>query len=195
MNWIKLNNQVIIKDNEGKYQLDKDKEALNSYLDEYISPKIKKFNNLEEKIVIQNKINKLRELESLLKQSPKNCTLEKVRNLFRENYQIAKDLALIVKDDSLVASIFHPTTTQDPTLLLNSNGKNWIQELTKTYEEQQKHTSFTHEKKDLNAINARQPFKAWQYRNRREQLLAFSAQLKKQPELELSTLRQSYRDE
>lgn len=33
MNWIKLNNQVIIKDNEGKYQLDKDKEALNSYLD------------------------------------------------------------------------------------------------------------------------------------------------------------------
>ena len=28
MNWIKLNNQVIIKDNEGKYQLDKDKEAL-----------------------------------------------------------------------------------------------------------------------------------------------------------------------
>ena len=47
MNWIKLNNQVIIKDNEGKYQLDKDKEALNSYLDEYISPKIKKFNNLE----------------------------------------------------------------------------------------------------------------------------------------------------
>lgn len=151
-------------------------------------------NNLEEKIVIQNKINKLRELESLLKQSPKNCTLEKVRNLFRENYQIAKDLALIVKDDSLVASIFHPTTTQDPTLLLNSNGKNWIQELTKTYEEQQKHTSFTHEKKDLNAINARQPFKAWQYRNRREQLLAFSAQLKKQPELELSTLRQSYRE-
>ena len=50
MNWIKLNNQVIIKDNEGKYQLDKDKEALNSYLDEYISPKIKKFNNLEEKL-------------------------------------------------------------------------------------------------------------------------------------------------
>ena len=34
MNWIKLNNQVIIKDNEGKYQLDKDKEAKNSYLDE-----------------------------------------------------------------------------------------------------------------------------------------------------------------
>ena len=33
MNWIKLNNQVIIKDNEGKYQLDKDKEALNSYLE------------------------------------------------------------------------------------------------------------------------------------------------------------------
>ena len=50
MNWIKLNNQVIIKDNEGKYQLDKDKEALNSYLDEYISPKINKFNNLVEKL-------------------------------------------------------------------------------------------------------------------------------------------------
>ncbi|WP_416908262.1 hypothetical protein, partial [Paraclostridium sordellii] len=32
MKYIKLNNEVIIKDKEGKYQLEKDKEALRSYL-------------------------------------------------------------------------------------------------------------------------------------------------------------------
>lgn len=50
MNWIELNNQVIIKDEDGKYQLGKDKEALKSYIEEYVNPKLKKFNNIEERI-------------------------------------------------------------------------------------------------------------------------------------------------
>lgn len=50
MNWIELNNQVIIKDNEGKYQLEKDKEALESYLNEYVKPRLKNFNSIEERL-------------------------------------------------------------------------------------------------------------------------------------------------
>lgn len=50
MNYIKLNNEVIIKDKQGKYQLEKDKEALNSYLEEYINPRMKKFENLETRL-------------------------------------------------------------------------------------------------------------------------------------------------
>lgn len=41
MNWIELNNQVIIKNEQGKYQLEKDKEALSSYIEEFIQPKLK----------------------------------------------------------------------------------------------------------------------------------------------------------
>ncbi|MGL5755800.1 MAG: class 1b ribonucleoside-diphosphate reductase subunit alpha [Paraclostridium sp.] len=57
MKYIKLNNQVIIKDNQGKYQLEKDKEALKSYIEEYINPRIKEFNNIEERLnyLIENK--------------------------------------------------------------------------------------------------------------------------------------------
>ena len=50
MKWIELNNQVVIKDDNGHLQLDKDKEALKYYLDEYIEPKMYKFNNLKERI-------------------------------------------------------------------------------------------------------------------------------------------------
>ena len=50
MKHIELNNQVIIKDANGKLQLDKDKEALNVYLSDYIEPKIKQFNTFEDKI-------------------------------------------------------------------------------------------------------------------------------------------------
>ncbi|MGO0905857.1 class 1b ribonucleoside-diphosphate reductase subunit alpha [Clostridioides difficile] len=50
MNWIEFNNQVIIKNEQGKYQLEKDKEALSSYIEEFINPKLKKFNNLEERL-------------------------------------------------------------------------------------------------------------------------------------------------
>lgn len=50
MNWIELNNQVIIKDEHGKYQLEKDIEALNCYLDEYIKPRLKVFDSLEDRL-------------------------------------------------------------------------------------------------------------------------------------------------
>ncbi|CEP95721.1 ribonucleoside-diphosphate reductase subunit alpha (Ribonucleotide reductase large subunit) [[Clostridium] sordellii] len=50
MKYIKLNNEVIIKDKEGKYQLEKDKEALRSYLKEYINPRMKKFKNQEQRL-------------------------------------------------------------------------------------------------------------------------------------------------
>ena len=50
MNWIELNNQVIIKDEFGRYQLEKDKEALKSYIEEYVTPKLMKFNSLEERL-------------------------------------------------------------------------------------------------------------------------------------------------
>ncbi|HBF5156795.1 TPA: class 1b ribonucleoside-diphosphate reductase subunit alpha [Clostridioides difficile] len=50
MNWIELNNQLIIKNEQGKYQLEKDKEALSSYIEEFIQPKLRKFNNLEERL-------------------------------------------------------------------------------------------------------------------------------------------------
>lgn len=57
MKYIKLNNQVIIKDKQGKYQLEKDKEALKSYIEEYINPRMKEFNNIEERLsyLIENK--------------------------------------------------------------------------------------------------------------------------------------------
>lgn len=50
MNWVELNNQVIIKDDKGKYQLEKDKEALDVYIKEYIYPKLKQFSSIEEKL-------------------------------------------------------------------------------------------------------------------------------------------------
>ena len=50
MKWIELNNQVVIRDDNGRLQLDKDKEALKAYLDEHIEPKTYKFNSLKERI-------------------------------------------------------------------------------------------------------------------------------------------------
>lgn len=50
MKWIELNNQVVIRDDNGRLQLDKDKEALKAYLDEHIEPKTYKFSNLKERI-------------------------------------------------------------------------------------------------------------------------------------------------
>lgn len=50
MNWIELNNQVIIKDELGRYQLEKDKEALECYINEYVTPKLKKFNSIEQRL-------------------------------------------------------------------------------------------------------------------------------------------------
>ena len=50
MKWLELNNQVIIRNNEGHLQLEKDKEALNCYMEDYVHKKSKKFNNILSKI-------------------------------------------------------------------------------------------------------------------------------------------------
>ena len=50
MKWLELNNQVIIRNNEGHLQLEKDKEALNCYMEDYVYKKSKKFNNILSKI-------------------------------------------------------------------------------------------------------------------------------------------------
>lgn len=50
MKHIELNNQVMIKDENGKLQLHKDIEALNVYLEEVINPKILKFDSLKERL-------------------------------------------------------------------------------------------------------------------------------------------------
>lgn len=50
MKHIELNNQVIIRDSNGKLQLEKDIEALNAYIKEVIKPKLKNFNSTLDKI-------------------------------------------------------------------------------------------------------------------------------------------------
>lgn len=50
MKWIEKNNEVIIRDENGLFQLEKDKEALQLYLEESVYPRLKKFNNYAEKI-------------------------------------------------------------------------------------------------------------------------------------------------
>ena len=50
MNWIELNNQVIIKDSYGKYQLEKDKEALDSYIKENIDLRLRKFKDINDRL-------------------------------------------------------------------------------------------------------------------------------------------------
>ena len=50
MNWIELNNQVIVRDKDGKYQLDKDKEALEAYLEYSVKVRMKEFSTIKEKI-------------------------------------------------------------------------------------------------------------------------------------------------
>ena len=90
MNYIELNNQVIIRDENGKYQLNKDKEALKSYLEDYIEPRMRKFNNLKERLdfSIKNKIDKEKQKlislnEILQARSP--------INILRKGYAIIKD--------------------------------------------------------------------------------------------------------
>lgn len=50
INWIELNNQVIVRDNEGKYQLDKDKEVLEVYLKYSVKKRFKTLNTINEEI-------------------------------------------------------------------------------------------------------------------------------------------------
>lgn len=55
--YIELNNEVIVRDRHGKYQLSKDKEALDAYLSDSIDKRMKKFSSEDEKIqyLIDNK--------------------------------------------------------------------------------------------------------------------------------------------
>ena len=57
MNHIELNNQVIIRDDNGQLQLHKDKEALEAYLNGPIKEKLRKFDSLEKRLnyLVENK--------------------------------------------------------------------------------------------------------------------------------------------
>lgn len=50
MRWIELNNEVMQKDSNGNYSFHKDKEAIKLYEEEYILPKIKRIDNIVEKL-------------------------------------------------------------------------------------------------------------------------------------------------
>ncbi len=152
-------------------------------------------NKLEEKIVIQNKINKLKELESLLKQSPKKCNHDEINQFFQKHPYLRIDIKSLLIDsgnDLLVNPILYPSTDQHLTLFFDGNGKNWIYELTKKYENEQKHVSFAHDKKELNEIRTQTPYQLWKYRTRREQLEAFTSSLKQHPSLSFPELQSQY---
>lgn len=48
--YIELNNEVIVRDRHGKYQLEKDKEALAAYLEDSINKRMLKFSSLKERL-------------------------------------------------------------------------------------------------------------------------------------------------
>ncbi|SQA14971.1 Ribonucleoside-diphosphate reductase subunit alpha [Streptobacillus moniliformis] len=49
MKWVYLNNEIMVKDSEGKLQIEKDKEAVYSYFIDYINKNTVFFHNLKEK--------------------------------------------------------------------------------------------------------------------------------------------------
>ena len=55
-NWITLNNEIMVKDEDGNFNLNKDKEAVRAFFLDYINVKLRSFLNLREKIdfLIQN---------------------------------------------------------------------------------------------------------------------------------------------
>ena len=122
MNWIELNNQVIIKDEEGKYQLEKDKESLESYIKEYVTPRLKKFNNLEERVtyLIENNyyseevINKysmefIEKVYKLINDSNFKFQSYMSANKFYQNYALKSDDGKIIletyNDKVLIVSL------------------------------------------------------------------------------------------
>ncbi len=50
MKWVELNNEVLMRDEEGKYQLHKDKEALKCYIKESVNARMMHFASIEERI-------------------------------------------------------------------------------------------------------------------------------------------------
>ncbi|WP_297135280.1 class 1b ribonucleoside-diphosphate reductase subunit alpha [Terrisporobacter sp.] len=122
MNWIELNNQVIIKDKEGKYQLEKDQESLESYIKDYVTPRLKKFNNLEERLtyLIENDyyceevINKynmpfIEKVYKLIKESNFKFKSYMSANKFYQNYALKSNDGKIIletyNDKVLIVSL------------------------------------------------------------------------------------------
>ena len=122
MNWIKLNNQVIIKDEDGKYQLEKDKEALYSYIKEYVTPRLREFNSIEERLeyLIENNyyseevINKyslefIKKLEEEIKKYDFKFQSYMSGNKFYGNYALKSDDGKVIletyNDKVLIVSL------------------------------------------------------------------------------------------
>ena len=122
MNWIELNNQVIIKDKEGKYQLEKDKEALNSYIKEYVTPRLLRFENIEEKLKYlvdnnyysENVINKynmsfIKKVYDLIESNNFKFQSYMSANKFYQNYALKSDNKKIIletyNDKVLIVSL------------------------------------------------------------------------------------------
>ena len=122
MNWIELNNQVIIKDKESKYQLEKDKESLECYIKDYVTPRLKKFNNLEERLtyLIENNyyseevINKysmrfMEKVYKLINDSNFKFQSYMSANKFYQNYALKSDDGKIIletyNDKVLIVSL------------------------------------------------------------------------------------------
>ena len=122
MNWIELNNQVIIKNKEGKYQLEKDKEALYSYINEYIKPRTKVFNSLEERLsyLIDNNyyskeviekydIDFIKEIERIIKNYGFKFNSYMSANKFYQNYALKtndnKEILESYNDKALIVSL------------------------------------------------------------------------------------------
>lgn len=122
MNWIELNNQVIIKNKEGKYQLEKDKEALYSYINEYIKPRTKVFNSLEERLsyLIDNNyyskevierydIDFIKEVERIIKNYGFKFNSYMSANKFYQNYALKtndnKEILESYNDKVLIVSL------------------------------------------------------------------------------------------
>ncbi|WP_195238263.1 class 1b ribonucleoside-diphosphate reductase subunit alpha [Romboutsia sp. 1001285H_161024_C4] len=122
MNWIELNNQVIIKNKEGKYQLEKDKEALYSYINEYIKPRTKVFNSLEERLsyLIDNNyyskevierydIDFIKEIERIIKNYGFKFNSYMSANKFYQNYALKtndnKEILESYNDKVLIVSL------------------------------------------------------------------------------------------
>ncbi|MEG1410108.1 MAG: class 1b ribonucleoside-diphosphate reductase subunit alpha [Terrisporobacter sp.] len=109
MNWIELNNQVIIKDNQGKYQLEKDKEALESYMEDFVTPRLKKFNSLEDRLTYliennyygENIINKysmnfIKKIYELITDNNFKFQSYMSANKFYQNYALKSDDGKII---------------------------------------------------------------------------------------------------
>ncbi|MEG0856010.1 MAG: ribonucleoside-diphosphate reductase subunit alpha, partial [Terrisporobacter sp.] len=138
MNWIELNNQVIIKDNQGKYQLEKDKEALESYITDFVTPRLKKFNSLEDRLTYliennyycKNVINKysmnfIKKIYKLITDNNFKFKSYMSANKFYQNYALKSDDGKIILEtyDDKVLIVSLALADGNEELALNLSGK------------------------------------------------------------------------